>query len=349
MSTRLGITVGDIHGIGIEVILKVFSDERVFEHCTPLVYGSTKSIQYYQDLLDLKKVKLNTIPDAAKPVPGHLNVINCWSEEPQMNPGQPTSQVGGLAFRALEAATADLDNGLIAGLVTAPINKEVMQSETFNFPGHTEYLRDKFRAEDILMFMVSEQLRIGLVAGHMPLKEVAGFLTSDNIRSKLEIMNYSLLKDFWIERPKIAVLGLNPHAGEGGLLGSEEQEVISPAIRAVRENELIVHGPYPSDTFFGSGDYQQFDGILGMYHDQSLIPFKTLSFGSGVNFTAGLNVVRTSPDHGTAYNLAGKNQASPSSMLTAIFTALDIIKKRQAYHEMTANPLPRSMSEKETE
>lgn len=334
---RLGITVGDIHGIGIEIILKTFADQRMFKHCVPIIYGSSKTINKHQQFLTLEDLKLHPIKDSSKPQADTMNVIDCWTEETELNIGNPGK--GAYALKALDAACADLDEGRIAGLVTAPINKEVMQSDAFKFPGHTEYLAGKFRVEECMMFMVSEQLRVGLVAGHMPVKDVASFLTVAKITSKLEIMNYSLLKDFGIEKPKIAVLGLNPHAGENGLLGSEEKELIMPAIQQANAEDILAKGPYAADTFFGSGHYKEFDGTLGMYHDQALIPFKTLSFGSGVNFTAGLNVVRTSPDHGTAYDLAGKNQASESSMRAAVFAALDIIKNRRVYHEMTSNPM----------
>lgn len=335
---RIGISLGDINGIGAEVILKTFTDTRILELLTPIIYGSTKTISQHKKALDLD-VQYNRIQSADEAINKKLNIVAVWQEEVQVTFGEKNKTGGMYALRSLEAATQDLASGKIDGLVTAPIDKKNIQSENFNFPGHTEYLTNMSNAKNSLMFMVSDDLRVGVVTGHIPLNDVAKSLTKEDIVQKAQMMHDSLQKDFGIRKPKIAVLGLNPHAGEKGMLGSEEEEVISPAISQLKGEGLMAFGPYPADGFFGSSNYKNFDGVLAMYHDQGLIPFKALSFGNGVNYTAGLPIVRTSPDHGTAFDIAGKNLADCSSFRAAIYLAKDIIKQRMLWKEINSDPL----------
>ena len=346
---KIGITIGDVNGIGIEVIIKTFLYERMLNFCTPVIYGSSKAISYHCKALDISDFNFNIAKSVDKIDSNAINVFNCWNEEIPIDIGKPTEVAGEYAYKALAYAVEDLSTGKIDGLVTAPVNKDMMQSSSFNFPGHTEYLTEQLKAEDSLMLMICETLRIGIVSGHIPLKDVSQYITKEKITSKLEILHYSLLKDFAIERPKIAVLGLNPHAGENGLIGDEEKEVINPAIEDAKSKDILVFSPYAADTFFSSDNYKHFDGVLAMYHDQGLIPFKTLCFENGVNYTAGLSHVRTSPDHGTAYDIAGKNQAMDSSFRQAVFEAINIIKNRINYHDMTKDPLIKSEISKEAE
>ncbi len=334
---KIGITIGDINGIGIEVIIKTLMDERMLDVCTPIIYGSSKAISYHRRALDLEDFSFKIIRGLDSIGNKAVNVFNCWEDEVPITIGKPSEAAGECAYKALEFAAEDLYNDKIDGMVTAPINKKAMQGNNFNFPGHTEYLMEKFSGTDCLMFFVSENLKVGVVTGHIALKEVASTITKEVVLSKLEVMYYSLRKDFGISKPKIAVLGLNPHLGEEGMFGAEEEEALIPAIEFAKGEDILVFNPFSADTFFGSGNYENFDGILAMYHDQGIIPFKTLCFGNGVNFTAGLKVVRTSPDHGTGYGIAGKNKANESSFREAIFSAIDIIRNRNGFLEMTNN------------
>jgi 4-hydroxythreonine-4-phosphate dehydrogenase len=336
--TKIGISVGDINGIGIEVIIKTFLDPQMMELCTPIVYGSSKTVSLYRKSLDIHDFSFNKIDDAKDANPKKANIIDCWSEEAQIDFGKSTPEAGKYAFISLEAATKDLAEGKIDAIVTAPINKDNIQSEDFKFSGHTEYLESKSTGES-LMLMTSENLKIGMVTGHIPVKSIANNLTSDKIFGKIKILNKALIQDFAINSPKIAVLGLNPHAGDNGLLGTEEEEIITPAINNAKSIGLNAFGPYAADGFFGSGNYKKFDAVLAMYHDQGLIPFKSLAFGSGINFTAGLDIIRTSPDHGVAYDIAGKNIANEQSFRSAIYLAIDVVKNRMMDNEINENPL----------
>jgi 4-hydroxythreonine-4-phosphate dehydrogenase len=335
---KVGISVGDINGIGMEVIIKTFNDPRMLEICTPIVYCSLKIASFYKKALGMNDFSFNRIKTAKNAIDNKPNLIECWNEDAQLTVGKSTAEGGKFSLISLEAASADLAAGAIDTLVTAPINKENIQSETFNFPGHTEYLSAKFEGES-LMLMVGENLKIGVATNHIPISKVANTLTSDNIFGKLKILNKTLIQDFCSTNPRIAVLGLNPHAGDKGLIGKEEENIIIPAIDNAKSIGINAFGPYPADGFFGSGNYKNFDAILAMYHDQGLIPFKSLSFGSGTNFTAGLNVVRTSPDHGVAYEIAGQNKAEESSFRQAIYTACDIYKNRQFSEKINENKL----------
>jgi len=338
---KIGISIGDVNGIGLEIIIKTLADSRIYDYCTPIVYGHTKLASFYRRTTNVEDLNFFVINNAAetrreqrKP-----NMINCWEEDVKIEPGVANSEVGKYAFQSLERATADLINGHIDALVTAPINKDTIQSDQFNFPGHTEYLQERDGAAESLMFLVSDTLRVGVVTGHIPVAKVAESITKEKILAKLKLMDASLRNDFWIRKPKIAVLGLNPHAGDNGVIGTEEQTTITPAIEEARANNILAFGPYAADGFFANGTYLQFDAVLAMYHDQGLIPFKQIAFESGVNYTAGLNFVRTSPDHGTAYDIAGKNQASEVSFREALFTAIHIVKHRRETLELHENPL----------
>ena len=330
---KIGISIGDINGIGMEVIIKTFSDNRMLEICTPIVYGSLKVSSFYTKALGITDFSFNKIKAAKEALANKPNLIECWQDDLKIDLGQSTEAGGKYALISLEAATADLAAGNIDALVTAPINKDNIQSETFNFPGHTEYLSKKFDGQS-LMLMVGENIKIGVATNHIPISKVANTLTSDNIFGKLKILNKTLVQDFCATNPKIAVLGLNPHAGDNGLIGKEEENIIIPAIDNAKSIGINAFGPYPADGFFGSGNYKNFDAILAMYHDQGLIPFKSLSFGSGTNFTAGLSAIRTSPDHGVAYEIAGQNKAEESSFRQAIYAACDIYKNRKFSEEI---------------
>lgn len=325
----IGITVGDINGIGPEVIIKTFADSRMLRICTPIIYGSTKVLAYYKKALQIEDFNYSQAKSPDEFHSKKINVVNCWGDMVEINTGAVTADAGTSAFLALEKACKDLKMGHLDGIVTAPINKHNIQNENFKFAGHTEYLTQYFESRESLMFLVSGGLRVGVVTGHIPLQDVAKTITKELIISKIELMASSLKSDFGIQKPKIAVLGLNPHAGEEGLLGMEEINIIKPAIEACKNKGVLVFGPYPADGFFGTSNYLKVDGVLAMYHDQGLTPFKTLAFDSGINFTAGLPVVRTSPDHGTAYDIAGKNLASENSMREAIYLACDIVKNRK--------------------
>ncbi|MCB9360375.1 MAG: 4-hydroxythreonine-4-phosphate dehydrogenase PdxA [Flavobacteriales bacterium] len=336
--TKIGISVGDINGVGIEVIIKTFLDPQMMELCTPIVYGSSKTVSHYRKSLDIHDFSFNKIDDAKDANPKKANIIDCWNEEAQIDFGKSTPEAGKYAFVSLEAATKDLNKGKIDAIVTAPINKDNIQSEDFKFSGHTEYLESKSTGES-LMLMISENLKVGMVTGHIPVKSIANNISSDKIFGKIKVLNKSLIQDFAINSPKIAVLGLNPHAGDNGLLGTEEDEIITPAINNAKSIGLNVFGPYAADGFFGSGNYKKFDAVLAMYHDQGLIPFKSIAFGSGINFTAGLDIIRTSPDHGVAYDIAGKNIANEQSFRSAIYLAIDVVKNRIMDNEINENPL----------
>ncbi len=336
----IGISMGDYNGIGPEVILKALQYNRLQKLCTPVIYGSMRIMNRYRNLLDMKDWNLNGAPSISQISHKMTNVITCWPDQQQeIQPGQVTPEAGQAAFACLQRAVDDLKEGKIDALVTAPINKYNIQSEEFKFPGHTEYLAEQFGVADNLMFMVSEQLRVGVVTGHVPLGRVRQNVTRERILQKLNLMMQSLKQDFGIEKPKIAVLGLNPHAGEEGLLGNEEQDIIKPLLNDLRNKGQLVFGPYPADGFFGTRSYGKFDAVLAMYHDQGLIPFKSIAFEEGVNFTAGMPAVRTSPDHGTAYDIAGKNLADETSMMQAIYTAIDVARQRKEYAELAANAL----------
>lgn len=335
---KIGISIGDINGIGMEVIIKTFTDSRMLDFCTPIVYGSAKLAAVHRKELEINDFSFHKIKSISEANPKKANLIDCWTEDVDVLFGRSTPDGGKYALISLECASKDLFDGNIDALVTAPINKENIQSETFDFPGHTEYLTEKFEGNS-LMLMVSENLKIGVATNHIPISEVASSLTADSIFSKLKILKNSLVKDFSCTNPRIAVLGLNPHAGDSGLLGKEEAEIITPAINNAKSIGINTFGPYSADGFFGSANYRKFDAILAMYHDQGLIPFKSLSFGEGVNFTAGLNVIRTSPDHGVAYAIAGKNSASESSFRAAIYIACDIYKNRIIDEEINKDRL----------
>ncbi len=328
---KIGITIGDINGVGPEVIIKSLDDSRILKHFIPVVYGSSKVLSYYRKALDINDFNYAQYKDNHFHA-NKVNVVNCWNDMIEIQAGNVTAEGGKASLLALQKAVNHLKEGLIDAVVTAPINKDNIQSDEFNFAGHTEFFTSHFEAEDSLMFLTGRDLRIGVVTGHIPLKEVSNNISKEKVLSKLEIMEQSLRRDFGISKPKIAVLGLNPHAGENGLLGKEDDEIISPAIKDFKNKGKLIFGPYPADGFFGKQQYKKFDAVLAMYHDQGLIPFKTLEFESGVNFTAGLSIVRTSPDHGTAYDIAGKNEANRESMREAIFAAYDIYKNRKEFH-----------------
>jgi len=346
---RIGISHGDVNGISYEIILKTLSDARVLEFFTPVVYGSSKVASYYRKTIDISDFNFNIIKSAEFASEGKANLVNIYNQEIKIDLGQCTEVGGQMAFLALEAATEDLKKGHIDALVTAPINKQNIQSEAFHFPGHTEYLTQRFGVAESLMLMVSHTMRIGVITGHVPVSQIPGMITRELIIKKVRLMNQSLTRDFGIRKPRIAILGLNPHAGDKGVIGQEEQEVIIPAIQQAFDEGVLAFGPYPADGFFGSASYRDFDGILAMYHDQGLIPFKALSFKSGVNFTAGLPYVRTSPAHGTAFDLAGKNSASPDAFREAVYLAIDVVRNRRMYQEITANPLSASALDADTD
>lgn len=328
----VGITQGDANGIGYEVIIKALADARILDSFTPVIYGSSKIFGFYRKSLhDIEQMDTYVINAAKDAKPRKVNIVNCLPDNVFAEPGQSTPEAAMSAIRALECAVEDIRRGDIDVLVTAPINKRAMDREGFGFAGHTEYLQHQFGQEDHTMIMVSDQLRVGVVTGHIPLAHVAVSLTTEGILRKLRLMQASLRRDFGIDQPKIAVLGLNPHCGDGGLLGDEEQSIILPAVKAANEEGILAFGPYSPDGFFGPGNFTRFDATLAMYHDQGLAPFKALSFHTGVNFTAGLPIVRTSPDHGTAYEMAGRDEADPQSMMSAIYTAIDIFRRRRAY------------------
>ena len=335
----IGISCGDTNGIGPEIIIKTFSDTRLLEYCTPVIFTSNKVINFYRKTLPNVNFTFSSIKDSTRINPKQVNVYNCWEEDMEILPGQLTETGGKYAIISLSLAAEALKAGKINGLVTAPIHKKNIQSDIFNFHGHTPYFKNLFEAKDVAMFMVAENMRVALLTEHVPLKDVAQHITKENIISKLQVMNESLKKDFGINKPKIAVLGLNPHAGDEGLLGKEELEIIAPAIKEARQKNMLCFGPYSADAFFARGQHEKFDAVLALYHDQGLIPFKSLAYGEGVNYTAGLSAVRTSPDHGVAFDIAGKGVADESSFREAIFTCIQILHNRKENNEQYKNPL----------
>jgi 4-hydroxythreonine-4-phosphate dehydrogenase len=339
---RIGISMGDLNGIGIEVILKALVDKRILDFCTPIIYGSSKALSYYRNMLGIDKFSQHNITSLDRVSEKSVNVLNCWDEVVNIVPGEASEEMGKYALNALDMATNDLMEGKINAIVTGPVNKFLIQKHQQDFSGQTEHIARKLDIDESLMLMLSEGLRVGLITTHVPVAEVASLITRERILAKLELFNKTLKKDFLIQKPKIAVLGLNPHAGDNGLIGNEEQEIITPALEEARDQNILAFGPYAADGFFGSGGYKQFDGILAMYHDQGLTAFKVLTFGSGVNYTAGLPIVRTSPDHGTAYDIAGKNKANEESFRNALFMAIDILNNRYDHGQMYSNPLSKS-------
>ncbi len=337
---KVAITHGDFNGISYEIMMKSLMDPRLYELFTPVVYALPKVVGYHRKSMHLNDFNYHVIADASKTVSHKLNVRSLNDEEVKIELGKSSPMAGEFAYKALEVAVADLKQNKVDVLVTAPINKENIHSEEFHFQGHTEYLTDRFGADDSLMLMVAGALKVGTVTNHLPVRDVPAALSEELIIRKLNLLNESLRKDFLIDKPKIAVLGLNPHGGDGGLIGDEEETLIRPCLIKAKKQGILAFGPFPADGFFGSGAYAKYDAILGMYHDQSLIPFKILAGESGVNYTAGLSVVRTSPDHGTAYDIAGKNLASPESMRQAIYLAIQIFQNRQKWKKMNADPLP---------
>lgn len=343
---RVGITHGDINGVGYEVILKTFSDPTMLELCTPVIYGSPKVAAYHRKAMEIPTnfSIVNTAEDAQD---GRVNVVNCIEEELKVELSKPTPEAGKAALTALERALADYRAGLFDVLVTAPINKHTIQSDTFHFPGHTEYIEERVGdGQKALMILLKGDFRVALVTGHVPVRDIAGMLTKELIMEKMEIFHQSLKKDFGIDNPRIAVFSLNPHAGDHGLLGTEEEEIIIPAMKEMIAKGVQCFGPYPADGFMGSGNYTHFDGILAMYHDQGLAPFKALAMDEGVNFTAGLPIVRTSPAHGTAYDIAGKGIASEDSFRQAVYVAMDVFRNRVWEKEISARPLRKQYYEK---
>ncbi len=346
---RVGITQGDINGIGYEVIIKALQDNRINDFCIPIVYGSPKVAAYHRKSINVENFSFNPIKGVAEANPKRANLIDVMDENVRVDIGKSTSIGGQGSILSLEAAVADLKAGKIDVVVTAPINKFNVQTDTFSFPGHTEYLAKNFGDGEALMLMVSDFLKVGVVTGHVPLSKVPSLITKDAILGKLAILNKTLIEDFAIRKPRIAVLGLNPHAGDNGLLGKEEQTVIIPALEEARNNGIMALGPYPADGFFGSEGFNKFDAVLAMFHDQGLIPFKSLVFDEGVNYTAGLPIIRTSPVHGTAYEIAGKDEANPNSFRSALYLACDLFNNRKMYKELTANPLKTTRLETESE
>jgi 4-hydroxythreonine-4-phosphate dehydrogenase len=334
----IGISIGDLNGIGAELAIKTFSDNRLLELCTPILFGSNKLINFYRKSIPDTTFNYQHIKDLSRPFHKQVNLFNCWEEEVSINPGQLTEAGGLYAVKSLISATEALKDKKIDALVTAPIHKKNVQSADFSFTGHTPYLKQAFAVKDVLMLMSSDNFRVGLVTEHLPVSEIAKNITRETILSKLNIMKESLIRDFGIDKPRIAVLGLNPHAGDDGLIGREEEDIIKPAIKDAKHN-MLVYGPYSADAFFARNQQQKFDAVLAMYHDQGLIPFKSLAYGEGINYTAGLPGIRTSPDHGTAFDIAGKNKADTGSFLAAVYGSLDIFQKRKEFNENHKNPL----------
>lgn len=335
----IGITCGDINGIGTELIIKTFSDSRILDICTPVIFGSNKLINFYRKSIPEVNLNYQSTREFNRINNKQINLFSCWEEEIVISPGQLTETGGKYAVLSLQTAVAALKQKQIDGLVTAPIHKKNTQSTDFNFTGHTPYLKSMFGVNDVVMMLCADSFRVALVTEHIPVAEVAKHITRERILSKLAIVNQSLQKDFGIDKPRIAVLGLNPHAGDEGLIGNEEETIIRPAIKDAKNNNMLVVGPYSADAFFARRQFEKFDAVLAMYHDQGLIPFKALAVGEGVNYTAGLPEVRTSPDHGVAFDIAGKDKANPSSFLAAIFECIDIINRRKEYEENRKNPL----------
>ena len=336
----VGISIGDLNGIGGEIVLKTFEDNRILDFCTPVIFASAKTMGFLKTHFK-SAIHFNNINNIEQVAIGKVNVFNCWNEPVKIEFGKEDPKIGEFAIKSLQKATQALKNNTIDVLVTAPINKHNIQSETFNFPGHTDYLAKELEGES-LMFMVNDTLRVGLLTDHVPVKDIVNHISEELIIKKINTVYKSLEKDFKIRRPKIAVLGINPHTGDNGVIGNEDDNVLRPTLKKIKDEGKLVYGPYAADSFFGSNNYKNFDAIIASYHDQGLIPFKTLSFGQGVNYTAGLNKVRTSPDHGTAFEIAGKGVADENSFKEAIFTAIKIFKNRFDYEQLTANPLKKA-------
>lgn len=337
---KVGITQGDGNGIGYEVIIKALADERILDICTPVIYGSSKIFGFYKKQIhNIDQISTNVVSSASEAHPKRVNIVNCLPENVFVEPGQPTPESAKSAMTALKRAVEDIKAGTIDVLVTAPFNKRAMAGEGFGFTGHTEYLENEFGVDEVAMIMVSDMLKVCVATGHIPLREVPSRLSKELLVKKLRLMKTALQRDFGVDAPKIAVLGLNPHCGDGGLLGDEEQSIILPAVQEAVSEGIMAFGPYSPDGFFGLGNYCKYDAVLAMYHDQGLTPFKAVAFEQGVNFTAGLPIVRTSPDHGTAYEMAGRDQADPRSMISAIYTAIDIYNRRAAYDELQAGKM----------
>ncbi|MFC0774110.1 4-hydroxythreonine-4-phosphate dehydrogenase PdxA [Terrimonas alba] len=341
----IGISCGDLNGIGIELIIKALSDNRVLDQCVPVVFASNKVINFYRKSISNSTFNYQNTKDYERLNNKQVNLFNCWEEEVAVVPGQLTEVAGKYAVLSLQTAVAALKQKQIDGLITAPIHKKNIQSADFNFTGHTPFLKSFFDVKDVVMMLCAGNFRVALVTEHIPVSEVARHITRESILSKLTIIHKSLQKDFGIDKPRIAVLGLNPHAGDEGLVGNEEEIIIKPAIKEARNSNMLVVGPFSADAFFARSQHQKFDAVLAMYHDQGLIPFKTLASGEGVNYTAGLPMVRTSPDHGVAFDIAGKDKADPSSFITALFECIDIIKQRNEYEENRKNPVRKISSE----
>lgn len=335
----IGFSCGDIQGIGIELIIKVLSDSRILDLCTPVVFANNKVVHHYKKTLPEHNVNFMGIKDLAKVNHKQVNLFQCWEEDVNVTPGVLNDEGGKYAAISLKKAAEALKAGQIDGLVTAPIHKKNIQTHDFNYTGHTPFLKKLYGAQDVVMLMVAENMRIGLLTEHLPVKDVSQYITRDNLMTKLQIMQQSLRRDFGIQKPRIAVLGLNPHAGDQGLIGKEEIDIIKPAIKEARNRDIFCFGPYSSDAFFARGQYEQFDAVLALYHDQGLIPFKSLSLGEGVNYTAGLKGVRTSPDHGTAFDIAGKGIADETSLRMALFSCLDILRHREEFDQQRQQPL----------
>lgn len=337
---KIGISIGDLNGIGGEIIIKTFEDTRMLDFCIPVVFASVKT---FTNLIKHFKSSLHfhSINKPKEAINGKVNVVKVWHENFNIEFGNESNKAGDLAVKSLEAATSALVNGEIDVLVTAPINKHNIQSDKFNFPGHTDYLAKRLEGES-LMFMITDELKVGLLTDHVPLKDIAAHISPELIEKKIAIIENTLKQDFGVSKPKIAVLGINPHTGDNGVIGNEDDEILRPTLKKIKDSGKLVFGPYAADSFFGSDNFKNFDAIVATYHDQGLIPFKTLSFGKGVNFTAGLNKIRTSPDHGTAYEIAGKGLADPSSFKEAVFEAIHIFNRRKEYMELSTNPLKKA-------
>lgn len=345
---RIGISCGDLNGIGLETVLRCFEDNRMLQDVTAVLYASAHAVSHHRKALGLDEVQFQRVNDARDAVPRKFNVVNAWEEEVAIELGKPSATLAAYAIKSLEAAAQDLAAAKIDVLVTCPIDKHSMQQAGFAHPGHTEYLQHLAGGEgEVLMVLVADGLRVGTVTGHIPIKDVAAAITTERIVAKATLLHQSLLRDFGVVAPRIAVLGLNPHAGDGGAIGSEDRERIAPAVRQLKERGIDAMGPYAADGFFGNGAHKHFDGVLAMYHDQGLAPFKALSFGSGVNFTAGLPIVRTSPDHGTGYDIAGKGLANEGSLRAAIWLAGDVLRNREFHRTITADPLQPQKREKD--
>ncbi len=335
----IGFSCGDTNGVGIEIIIKTLADSRVLDFCIPVVFANNRSINFYRKSLPDVNFTFSVNREPGRFNPKQVNLVNCWDEEILISPGEMNEAGGNCAVASLMAASEALKNGEIDGLVTAPFHKNNVQRPEFSYTGHTPFLRQFFGAKEVVMLMVAENMRIGLLTEHVPIHDVAQYVTRENLITKLDIIYHSLVKDFGVTKPRIAVLGLNPHAGDGGLVGREDEDVIKPTVKEMRQKGMLCFGPYPADAFFARGQYNSFDAVLAMYHDQGLIPFKSLAFGEGVNYTAGMQAVRTSPDHGTAFDIAGKGIASEASMREAMFTCIDILHARAERMDQVRNPL----------